>query len=143
VAQVGFFLILVLKKGNTDGRPAMSPSDDPYDASDRTRLLQGTATLEDGSRRLQDSQRIALETEEVGADILRSLGRQREQIVNARVTVGRVHWKILVHRIDDDAAGFGGRINCEGEWDAEGDDSTVCHVLVLSIERNKLLSRWI
>jgi len=66
---------------------AMSPSDDPYDASDRTRLLQGTATLEDGSRRLQDSQRIALETEEVGADILRSLGRQREQIVNARETL--------------------------------------------------------
>lgn len=34
-----------------------------------------------------DSQRIALETEEQGADILRSLRGQREQIQNARDTV--------------------------------------------------------
>lgn len=63
-------------------------SDDPYEpSSDRTRLLAGTALLEDGSRRLQESQRIALETEEQGADILRSLRGQREQIQNARDTV--------------------------------------------------------
>lgn len=62
-------------------------SDEPYGSSDRTRLLAGTALLEDGSRRLQDSQRIALETEEQGADILRSLRGQREQIQNARDTV--------------------------------------------------------
>ena len=49
--------------------------DEPYGAAngDRTRLLAGTAILEDGSRRLMDSQRIALETEEQGADILREL----------------------------------------------------------------------
>ena len=70
-------------------RPGMdSTSDEPYGASsDRTRLLQGTALLEDGSRRLVESQRIALETEEQGADILRSLRGQREQIQNARDTV--------------------------------------------------------
>ena len=72
-------------------RPGMSPSpasDDPYGtSSDRTRLLAGTALLEDASRRLLDSQRIALETEEQGADILRSLRGQREQIQNARDTV--------------------------------------------------------
>ena len=62
-------------------------SDEPYGASDRTRLLAGAALLEDGSRRLLDSQRIALETEEQGADILRSLRGQREQIQNARDTV--------------------------------------------------------
>ncbi len=50
-------------------------------------LLAGTTVLEDGSRRLQESQRIALETEEQGADILRSLVGQREQIENARNTV--------------------------------------------------------
>ncbi|KAI0712739.1 vesicle transport v-snare protein vti1 [Cerioporus squamosus] len=61
-------------------------SDEPYGAtSDRTRLLAGTALLEDGSRRLLDSQRIALETEEQGADILRSLRGQREQIQNAGI----------------------------------------------------------
>lgn len=64
-------------------------SDEPYGGSnsDRSRLLAGTSLLEDGSRRLQDSQRIALETEEQGADILRSLRGQREQIQNARDTV--------------------------------------------------------
>ena len=63
-------------------------SDEPYGATtDRTRLLAGTALLEDGSRRLMESQRIALETEEQGADILRSLRGQREQIQNARDTV--------------------------------------------------------
>ena len=65
-------------------------SDEPYGAtSDRTRLLAGTTLLEDGTRRLQESQRIALETEEQGADILRSLRGQREQIQNARDTLAR------------------------------------------------------
>ncbi|KXN83728.1 Vesicle transport v-SNARE protein vti1 [Leucoagaricus sp. SymC.cos] len=63
-------------------------SDDPY-TSDRSRLLSGTSLLEDGTRRLQESQRIALETEEHGTDILRSLRGQREQIENARNTLWR------------------------------------------------------
>ena len=69
----------------------LSSSDDPYGAGndDRTRLLAETALLEDGTRRLQESQRIALETEEQGTDILRSLRVQREQIQNARDTVSR------------------------------------------------------
>jgi vesicle transport through interaction with t-SNAREs protein 1 len=59
-----------------------------FDAqAQRQRLLQGTNTLEDGSRRLQDSHRIALETEDLGADILRDLRGQREQIENSRDTV--------------------------------------------------------
>ncbi|KAH9939085.1 vesicle transport v-snare protein vti1 [Epithele typhae] len=79
-------------------RPGMaSPSsDEPYggSASDRTRLLQGTTLLEDGSRRLQESQRIALETEEQGAGILRSLRGQREQIQNSRDTLNRADTSI-------------------------------------------------
>ncbi|KAG9219768.1 hypothetical protein CCMSSC00406_0008145 [Pleurotus cornucopiae] len=58
-------------------------SDSPY-GNERQRLLAGTETLDDGSRRLMDSQRIALETEEQGADILRNLRVQREQIENSR-----------------------------------------------------------
>jgi vesicle transport through interaction with t-SNAREs 1 len=69
------------------GGGAPATSDEPYGSTDRARLLAGTAVLEDGSRRLQESQRIALETEEQGADILRSLIGQREQIENARNTV--------------------------------------------------------
>jgi Snare region anchored in the vesicle membrane C-terminus/Vesicle transport v-SNARE protein N-terminus len=66
---------------------APATSDEPYGSSDRARLLAGTTILEDGSRRLHESQRIALETEEQGADILRNLIGQREQIENARNTV--------------------------------------------------------
>lgn len=64
-------------------------SDDPYtdDGDQRQRLLKGTETLEDGSRRLENAHRIALETEDVGADILRNLRGQREQIEHTRDTV--------------------------------------------------------
>lgn len=55
--------------------------------SQRQKLLQGTATLDDGSRRLEDSHRLALETEDLGADILRDLRGQREQIENSRDTL--------------------------------------------------------
>lgn len=67
-----------------------SGGDDPYAddaANQRTRLLAGTQSLNDSSRRLEDSHRIALETEDVGADILRSLRVQREQIENTRKTL--------------------------------------------------------
>jgi vesicle transport through interaction with t-SNAREs 1 len=82
-----------LSRSNLLGRSGVSssPSDEPYDNSDRTRLLTGTAILADGSRRLQDSERIALETEEQGADILRNLRGQREQIENARDTVSLIN----------------------------------------------------
>ncbi|KAJ8595276.1 V-snare-domain-containing protein [Rhizopogon salebrosus TDB-379] len=70
------------------GRVGTPTSDEPYgNTSDRTRLLTGTATLEDGSRRLQDSQRIALEAEDQGAEILMNLRTQREQIENSRDTL--------------------------------------------------------
>ncbi|KAI6047288.1 vesicle transport v-snare protein vti1 [Pisolithus marmoratus] len=52
-----------------------------------SRLLAGTTTLEDGTRRLQESHRVALETEDQGAEILMNLRAQREQIENARDTL--------------------------------------------------------
>ena len=65
----------------------LSTSDDPYGTNnDRARLLAGTSLLEDGTRRLQASQRLALETEGQGAEILMNLRSQREQIENARNT---------------------------------------------------------
>ncbi|KAK4685078.1 vesicle transport through interaction with t-SNAREs 1, partial [Tremellales sp. Uapishka_1] len=72
--------------------PGFPNADDPYsdspDAfSSRTRLLQGTETLADGSKRLDNAHRIALETEDVGADILRNLRGQREQIEHTRDTL--------------------------------------------------------
>ncbi|EIW82409.1 vesicle transport v-snare protein vti1 [Coniophora puteana RWD-64-598 SS2] len=76
---------LLASSGSRVGSPI---SDDPYgNASDRSRLLSGTTVLEDGTRRLQESQRIALETEGQGAEILMNLRQQREQIENARDTL--------------------------------------------------------
>ncbi|KAI0033865.1 vesicle transport v-SNARE protein N-terminus-domain-containing protein [Vararia minispora EC-137] len=78
-----------LARADLLGRRATSPysSENGGENDDRARLLAGTGLLEDGSRRLAESQRIALETEEQGADILRNLRGQREQIENARDTL--------------------------------------------------------
>ena len=77
-----------LARSDLLSKDVSSSSDDPYGSgSDRTRLLGGMEMLSDGSRRLIESQRIALDTEAQGADILRTLRGQREQIENARDTV--------------------------------------------------------
>ncbi|KAF8149142.1 vesicle transport v-snare protein vti1 [Crassisporium funariophilum] len=63
-------------------------SDDPYgERSDRARLLAGSETLGDGSRRIAESTSIALDTESMGGDILTGLRAQREQIENSRNTL--------------------------------------------------------
>ncbi|KAF1832107.1 V-snare-domain-containing protein [Decorospora gaudefroyi] len=50
----------------------------------RQQLLSGTDRLNRSSGRLRESQRIALETEQIGAGTLGDLHRQREQITNTR-----------------------------------------------------------
>ena len=55
--------------------------------SQRQRLLQGTSLLENGTERLAASTRLALETEDIGANILQDLRSQREQIEHSRDTV--------------------------------------------------------
>lgn len=50
----------------------------------RQQLLSGTDRLNRSSGRLRESQRIALETEQIGAGTLSDLHRQREQITNTR-----------------------------------------------------------
>lgn len=68
------------------GPRAQSGSGDAV-VDQRQQLLSGTDRLERSSQRLRDSQRIANETEEIGASILGDLGRQREQIVNSHNTL--------------------------------------------------------
>ncbi|RIB08901.1 t-SNARE [Gigaspora rosea] len=53
----------------------------------RARLLSGTDRLADSSKRLQESHRIALETETIGASVLDDIRRQREQILHTRNTL--------------------------------------------------------
>jgi vesicle transport through interaction with t-SNAREs protein 1 len=50
----------------------------------RQQLLSGTERLGRSSNRLRDSQRLALETEQIGAGTLSDLRVQREQITNTR-----------------------------------------------------------
>ncbi|ORY05844.1 V-snare-domain-containing protein [Basidiobolus meristosporus CBS 931.73] len=60
---------------------------DSVSMDQRARLLSGTERLSDSSRRLQDSHRLALETESVGVGILNDLRGQREQIQHTRDTL--------------------------------------------------------
>lgn len=53
----------------------------------RQQLLSGTDRLGRSSQRLRESQRIALETEQIGAGTLSDLHRQREQITHTRDTL--------------------------------------------------------
>ncbi|KIY49114.1 vesicle transport v-snare protein vti1 [Fistulina hepatica ATCC 64428] len=69
-------------------RQAAYSTDNPY-PTERTRLLAGVQTLEQGSGRLESSTRLALETEERGASILGALTAQREQIINAGNTLNQ------------------------------------------------------
>ncbi|KAI8384235.1 vesicle transport V-snare protein, variant [Radiomyces spectabilis] len=61
-----------------------------YDASSndqRQRLLSGTERLGQSSRRLEDSHRLALETEGIGINILGTLRGQRDTMMRARDTL--------------------------------------------------------
>lgn len=51
----------------------------------RQQLLSGTDRLDRSSQRLRDSQRIALETEDIGRNTLADLHTQRETIQHTRV----------------------------------------------------------
>jgi vesicle transport through interaction with t-SNAREs 1 len=59
-----------------------TPSDPQQEQ--RQQLLSGTDRLERSSGRLREAQRMGLETEQIGANTLADLNRQREQIQNTR-----------------------------------------------------------
>ncbi|KAL4771262.1 snare region anchored in the vesicle membrane C-terminus-domain-containing protein [Aspergillus nidulans var. acristatus] len=66
-------------------------TDDPQDAhlEQRQQLLSGTERLERSSARLRESQRIALETEGIGANVLADLHQQRETITHTHGMLGQ------------------------------------------------------
>ena len=80
-------------KGMQDDRQALfgkrytdNPGGDEQ-LEQRQQLLSGTDRLERSSGRLRESQRIALETEDVGRNTLADLSRQRETIEHTRGTL--------------------------------------------------------
>ncbi|GAA5873735.1 hypothetical protein JCM8547_005935 [Rhodosporidiobolus lusitaniae] len=64
-----------------------SPSSTSASQAQRSRLLSQTDKLAQGQQRLDDSHRIALETEEVGTGILRDLRSQRDTLEHTRNTL--------------------------------------------------------
>lgn len=80
-------------KGLQDDRSALFGkryTDDPNrdeHLDQRQQLLSGTDRLERSSGRLRESQRIALETEDIGRNTLSDLARQRETIEHTRGTL--------------------------------------------------------
>lgn len=52
--------------------------------SQRALLLQGTESLNTASQSIERSHRIAVETEQIGTDIIEELGEQREQLDRTR-----------------------------------------------------------
>lgn len=64
-------------------------SDNPNDVQleQRQQLLSGTERLDRSSQRLRDSQRLANETEAIGAGTLADLHRQRETIIHTQDTL--------------------------------------------------------
>ena len=75
-----------LKNTDTDRQALFGEryTDDPHDAQleQRQQLLSGTERLGRSGQRLQESQRIALETEQIGASTLADLHTQRNVIEN-------------------------------------------------------------
>lgn len=65
-----------------------SPSNLAQVQAQRNRLLSATDKLTDGQRRLEDSHRVALETESLGAGILSNLRDQRDTLEHTRDSVG-------------------------------------------------------
>lgn len=52
--------------------------------SQRALLIQGTESLNNASKSIERSQRIAVETDQIGTDIIEELGEQREQLDRTR-----------------------------------------------------------
>lgn len=67
-------------------RDDLDSGDGLHDQQRKT-LLNNASSLERSSDRLRESQRVALETESIGGNILNDLRAQREQIVNSRNTL--------------------------------------------------------
>ncbi|PSK38675.1 hypothetical protein C7M61_002611 [Candidozyma pseudohaemuli] len=62
-------------------------TDNEEEGSQRKQLLSNNASLDRSLQRLRESQRVAIETEGIGGNILNDLRAQREQITNARSTL--------------------------------------------------------
>uniref|UniRef100_A0A9R1SHH6 Vesicle transport through interaction with t-SNAREs 1B n=2 Tax=Cyprinus carpio TaxID=7962 RepID=A0A9R1SHH6_CYPCA len=52
--------------------------------SQRALLIQGTESLNNASKSIERSQRIAAETDQIGTDIIEELGEQRDQLDRTR-----------------------------------------------------------
>ncbi|CAH1246275.1 vesicle transport through interaction with t-SNAREs homolog 1A-like isoform X2 [Branchiostoma lanceolatum] len=72
-------------RGGAGSREELLGPDDPSHSEDqRTRLLDNTERMERSGRKLEAGYRMAVETEQVGADILDNLHQDREKIQRSK-----------------------------------------------------------
>ncbi|RVE57561.1 hypothetical protein OJAV_G00217480 [Oryzias javanicus] len=71
-------------QGDRQGIYASQNQQSTHLQSQRALLLQGTESLNNATQSIERSQRIAVETEQIGTDIIEELGGQREQLDRAR-----------------------------------------------------------
>uniref|UniRef100_A0A671QY97 Vesicle transport through interaction with t-SNAREs homolog 1B-like n=1 Tax=Sinocyclocheilus anshuiensis TaxID=1608454 RepID=A0A671QY97_9TELE len=67
--------------------------------SQRALLIQGTESLNNASKSIERSQRIAAETDQIGTDIIEELGEQREQLDRTRDRIINCTSKIRSRKI--------------------------------------------
>ncbi|VDN35114.1 unnamed protein product [Gongylonema pulchrum] len=70
-------------KDNAD-RDELMAYDNEISLNQQDQLIENTERLERTSRRLQDTYRMVIETEQIGAEVLGDLNSQRETITRAR-----------------------------------------------------------
>uniref|UniRef100_A0A0N5CGD5 Vesicle transport through interaction with t-SNAREs homolog 1A n=1 Tax=Strongyloides papillosus TaxID=174720 RepID=A0A0N5CGD5_STREA len=83
--QLDIELQKVLKRiSNKDNLDELFSSDNPSSFDINEKLISNTERIERGSRKIEESYRIALETEEIGTSVLQDLSSQRETLNRAR-----------------------------------------------------------
>uniref|UniRef100_A0A0R3RZL4 t-SNARE coiled-coil homology domain-containing protein n=1 Tax=Elaeophora elaphi TaxID=1147741 RepID=A0A0R3RZL4_9BILA len=70
-------------KDNTD-RDELMTYDNQISVNQEDQLIENTERLERTSRRLQDTYRMVIETDQIGTEVLNDLSSQRETIMRAR-----------------------------------------------------------
>ncbi|XP_024130146.1 vesicle transport through interaction with t-SNAREs homolog 1B [Oryzias melastigma] len=80
----GFGSASLTAQGDHQGIYASQNQQSTHLQSQRALLLQGTEYLNNATQSIERSQRIAVETEQIGTDIIEELGGQREQLDRTR-----------------------------------------------------------
>jgi len=83
-AELASLKRLVKDLANSVQRTSLLGSQGKNPPDGRQRLMDTSERLQDGTRRIDDARRVALETEEIGIDVMSDLRGQRDVILRTR-----------------------------------------------------------